>query len=246
MEDSSHNPTSEPSSVFLQEQEPNQSPNHSPGGILPETERLTAERDETLSTQSASLLRVLSQDKNISQNVEYTPPVYFDYFLKEGDNLVGRGEDCDVTLSNGSLSQKHAQILVEKGSHFIKDLGSRNKTFRRKVALKPNIYYELTDGVQVTLANITCYYLIGNGQEEAANDEREVSEESETSTVLYGSSETQESVEDYDYNYEEESPQPQPPIATTLSVCRTPTSNRKASASATETSQVPAAKKRRK
>ena len=35
------------------------------------------------------------------------------------DNLVGRGEDCDVTLSNGSLSRsrKHAQILVEKGSH---------------------------------------------------------------------------------------------------------------------------------
>ncbi|XP_064401757.1 uncharacterized protein LOC135347649 [Halichondria panicea] len=115
-----------------------------------------------------------------------------------------------------------------------------------QVALKPNIYYELTDGVQVTLANITCYYLIGNGPEEAANDEREVSEESETSTVLYGPSEAQESVEDYDYNYEEESPQPQPPIATTLSVCRTPTSNRKASASATETSQVPAAKKRRK
>ncbi len=42
-----------------------------------------------------------------------------------------------------------------------------------QVALKPNIYYELTDGVQVTLANITCYYLIGNGPEEAANDERE-------------------------------------------------------------------------
>ena len=106
---------------------------------------------------------MLSQDKSISQNVEYTPPVYFDYFLKEGesivhtlcmcvrvspifythiiicttgDNLVGRGEDCDVTLSNGSLSRKHAQILVEKGSHFIKDLGSRNKTFRRKVVLQ--------------------------------------------------------------------------------------------------------------
>ncbi len=31
-----------------------------------------------------------------------------------------------------------------------------------------------------------------------------VSEESETSTVLYGPSETQESVEDYDYNYEED------------------------------------------
>ncbi len=100
---------------------------------------LMAGPDETLSTQSASLLRVPSQDKNFSQNVEY-PPVYFDYFLTQGEsivhtrcmceyvpdlfythirttgeNLVGRGEDCDVTLSNGSLSRKHAQILVEKG-----------------------------------------------------------------------------------------------------------------------------------
>ncbi len=45
------------------------------------------------------------------------------FYYSNTDNLVGRGEDCDVTLSNGSLSRKHAQILVEKGSHFIKDLG---------------------------------------------------------------------------------------------------------------------------
>ena len=54
------------------------------------------------------------------------PDFLYTHICTTGDNLVGRGEDCDVTLSDGSLSRKHAQILVEKGSHFIKDLGSRN------------------------------------------------------------------------------------------------------------------------
>ncbi len=37
----------------------------------------------TACTQSASLLRVPSQDKNLSQNVDY-----FDYFLTEGESIV--------------------------------------------------------------------------------------------------------------------------------------------------------------
>ncbi len=40
-----------------------------------------------------------------------------------------------MTLSTGSLSRKHAMILVEQGSHFVMDLGSRNKTFRKMVCI---------------------------------------------------------------------------------------------------------------
>ncbi len=65
------------------------------------------------------------------------PDFLYTHICTTGDNLVGRGEDCDVTLSNGSLSRKHAQILVEKGSHFIKDLG-REDYFKKEA--KRNVY----------------------------------------------------------------------------------------------------------
>ncbi len=78
------------------------------------------------------------------------PDFLYTHICTTGDNLVGRGEDCDVTLSNGSLSRKHAQILVEKGSHFIKDLGSRNKTFRRKVVLQSYIHVHACETVRLS------------------------------------------------------------------------------------------------
>ncbi len=40
------------------------------------------------------------------------------------------------------------------------------------MTLKPNIYYELTDGVELTFANLTCHYLIPDqeGDEEETQD----------------------------------------------------------------------------
>lgn len=56
------------------------------------------------------------------------------FSLPEGETTIGRGDDCDVTICAHSLSRQHAQILVEEGSHFIQDLASRNKTFRKLVS----------------------------------------------------------------------------------------------------------------
>ncbi len=52
-----------------------------------------------------------------------------------------------MTLSTGSLSRKHAMILVEQGSHFVMDLGSRNKTFRRMVGIVDIVRLQLNKDI---------------------------------------------------------------------------------------------------
>jgi pSer/pThr/pTyr-binding forkhead associated (FHA) protein/S1-C subfamily serine protease len=43
--------------------------------------------------------------------------------------LVGRGEDCDLVLSDPSVSSRHALLESESGKLFVTDLGSTNGTF---------------------------------------------------------------------------------------------------------------------
>jgi DNA-binding winged helix-turn-helix (wHTH) protein len=52
-----------------------------------------------------------------------------DYPLSEGENLLGRGEDCVVTLPSGKVSRRHARIRVAKGEAVLEDLGSKNGTY---------------------------------------------------------------------------------------------------------------------
>jgi pSer/pThr/pTyr-binding forkhead associated (FHA) protein len=49
--------------------------------------------------------------------------------LKLGENIVGRTEECDVVLDEPSISRKHAVIRLQAGKVFVKDAGSKNKTF---------------------------------------------------------------------------------------------------------------------
>jgi DNA-binding winged helix-turn-helix (wHTH) protein len=49
-----------------------------------------------------------------------------DYPLAEGDNLLGRDEECVVVLPSGKVSRRHARIRVENGEAVLEDLGSKN------------------------------------------------------------------------------------------------------------------------
>ena len=48
--------------------------------------------------------------------------------LHEGVNGVGRELPTDVWLDSGSVSRRHARIVVESGSAWLEDLGSKNGT----------------------------------------------------------------------------------------------------------------------
>lgn len=49
--------------------------------------------------------------------------------LNEGDNIIGRSQDCDVSLSVEGVSKKHFKITVNAKTCYIQDLGSSNGTF---------------------------------------------------------------------------------------------------------------------
>ena len=54
--------------------------------------------------------------------------------ITPGESTIGRDEDCDLSIDAVSLSRKHAVVLVEKGTHFVMDNSSRNRTFRKSVS----------------------------------------------------------------------------------------------------------------
>ena len=54
-------------------------------------------------------------------------PVVFT--LKEGENLVGRLQDCDIPIDDVSISRKHAVVTIRFKKAMVKDLGSKNRTY---------------------------------------------------------------------------------------------------------------------
>ena len=54
---------------------------------------------------------------------------HLEYTLSEGENVVGRSEDCEVHIEDGSLSRKHAIIEISNDTATIRDLGSKNGTY---------------------------------------------------------------------------------------------------------------------
>jgi DNA-binding winged helix-turn-helix (wHTH) protein len=79
-----------------------------------------------------------------------------DYPLAEGDNLLGRDEECVVALPSSKVSRRHARIRVANGEALLDDLGSKNGTYvgdRRVVG--PTT---LADGDEIRLGTIVLVF----------------------------------------------------------------------------------------
>lgn len=50
------------------------------------------------------------------------------FTLKE-ETIVGRSNECDITLAAAHLSRRHAKLVVKEGMLYVKDLGSSNGTY---------------------------------------------------------------------------------------------------------------------
>ncbi len=50
-------------------------------------------------------------------------------FALKTANVVGRSNECDITLAAAHLSRRHAQLQVKNGLLYVKDLGSSNGTY---------------------------------------------------------------------------------------------------------------------
>ena len=51
-----------------------------------------------------------------------------EFLLKAGENIIGRDPSSDVLISDGTVSRRHACIIIEENHAYIQDLGSTNGT----------------------------------------------------------------------------------------------------------------------
>jgi hypothetical protein len=51
-----------------------------------------------------------------------------EFLLKAGENIVGRDPSSDVLISDGTVSRRHACIIIAENHAYIQDLGSTNGT----------------------------------------------------------------------------------------------------------------------
>ncbi len=68
------------------------------------------------------------------------------YFLQIGDNVIGRGADCQVRLEHERVSRRHAVIHWDGSQARIMDLGSTNGTSLNGRRLEPQRAYPFTVG----------------------------------------------------------------------------------------------------
>jgi hypothetical protein len=74
-----------------------------------------------------------------------------EFVLEEGENIVGRAQDCSIPLQVDGVSKKHLKVTVNGDTVFAEDLGSSNGTL---VNEKPLTKATLKDGDKIVLPNV--------------------------------------------------------------------------------------------
>ena len=98
-----------------------------------------------------------------------------------GRLIVGRGPECDIRLSQGSISRNHVAIELTDGSWFLEDLGSQNGTF---IDGEPVKRVELAHQTKIQLGTIMALFdadygdfdlsITGEGAEDEDEDEAQL------------------------------------------------------------------------
>ncbi len=81
--------------------------------------------------------------------------------LREGENILGREPDAAVWLDVGSVSRRHARIVVSGDSATLEDLGSKNGTFRKGKAVTRPAALADGDRLRIGTVEMTLRYYAG-------------------------------------------------------------------------------------
>jgi pSer/pThr/pTyr-binding forkhead associated (FHA) protein len=76
-----------------------------------------------------------------------------DFFLKQGENSVGR-ESADVLLGEQTVSRRHALIILDADKCFVEDLSSTNGTFVAGVQVREGQKVEAVDGAELKFGSV--------------------------------------------------------------------------------------------
>jgi pSer/pThr/pTyr-binding forkhead associated (FHA) protein len=69
--------------------------------------------------------------------------------LRHGATVIGRGEDCDLSVEDPLVSRRHARLLVNEDGITLEDLGSRNGVFLNGNLLRGTVDVKDGDRVRV-------------------------------------------------------------------------------------------------
>ncbi len=67
----------------------------------------------------------------------------------EGDLLIGRSPDCDLSVLDTYISSRHARVTNDDGDLSIEDLGSTNGTYVNQELVRGRVHLAKGDIVQV-------------------------------------------------------------------------------------------------
>jgi hypothetical protein len=74
-----------------------------------------------------------------------------EYVLNDGDNIIGRGSECDIIIPIDGVSKKHLKVTVNDETAFVEDLGSSNGTLINGKIIKR---ITIEDGDKIALPNL--------------------------------------------------------------------------------------------
>jgi predicted component of type VI protein secretion system len=72
-----------------------------------------------------------------------------EFDLPPGQTLIGRGDECHITIFDPAISRRHARIFVDETHALLEDLGSRNGCRVNGTPVRGT--KELTDGDRIRI-----------------------------------------------------------------------------------------------
>ena len=94
--------------------------------------------------KSSSAKRVYLIKKNNGEKIVINKPSF----------VIGKGNGCDYVITgNSAISRKHAELRIEKGSVYIGDKKSTNKTYINGNVIQPEIMTKINNGDNIKAAN---------------------------------------------------------------------------------------------
>jgi serine phosphatase RsbU (regulator of sigma subunit)/pSer/pThr/pTyr-binding forkhead associated (FHA) protein len=87
--------------------------------------------------------------------------------LRSERMVLGRHPSCEIVLDNAAVSRQHAQIVNRRGTFFLEDLRSRNRTYLNGTAIDART--PLNDADEVTICDIVLQFFHSH-KEESTNE----------------------------------------------------------------------------
>lgn len=84
--------------------------------------------------------------------------------LREGENFIGRADDCHISIKSPSVSRQHARIVVAGSDASIEDLGSRNGTYVGDIRIEGT--HPLRSGDQIRCGTVPMKFWTPSGFDE--------------------------------------------------------------------------------